>query len=152
MGTHWSLSHHQKDSPRLALIMSFSPSNLFLSKILWNSNTALKKRDKLMSLYPHFLHTRWHWRNAHFAAAVHTGSSSSLLPGSCCPEAEAEALQVVTGSQGRSPLVKWWRKAQARDQNWKQRSPLEHSGLALLLPGPLLPPSHGTALCWEWQR
>lgn len=56
-----------------------------------------------MSLYPHFLRTPWHCGDARGAGAVPTGSGNSTLPGSCCPVAEAEALQAVTVSQGYLP-------------------------------------------------
>lgn len=133
--------------------MSFSPPNLFLSKILWNSNLAQKK-EKIMSLYPHFSHTWWHWRDAHGAGAVRTGNSSSLLPGGCCPVAEAEALQVLSGSQGIPPLWNNGEKPKRVPRTGSNTAtlasgPPELLGLALLLSGPLLPPSCGIALPWE---
>lgn len=131
--------------PHLAL-MSFSPSNLFHSKIPWNSPLA-RKEEKIMSLCPHFLHTWWHWHDARGAGSVHTGNGSTPLPGSCCPEAGERLCRLLPSLRVSLPL---WNDVEKPKQEPRTgssaatlvSSPPEHLGLV----GPLLPPSHGTTL------
>lgn len=127
-----------------------SSSFLFHSKIPGNSNLAWKE-EKIMSVCPHFLHTWWHWHDAHGAGAVQTGNGSTLLPGSCCPGAGKRLYRLLPALRVYLPL---WNDGEEPKQEPRTRgsaatlvsSPPEHLGLAVLLSESLLPPLCGTAL------
>lgn len=131
--------------PCLAL-MCFSPPDLFHSKIPWNSNLA-RKEEKITSSVP---------------IPCTPGGTDTMPMGlglykqvmtapSCCPGAGERICRLLPGL--RVYLFQWndGRKPKQKPRTGScvatlVSSPPEHLGLAVLLSGPLLPPSHGTTL------